>query len=258
MYVYRCEDTLESVFTAIYEVYENRHARDRVELAMDWEPRLFAEEIIIQPKPDKYEKVIRTLRRRFGESDFRGICLALSTPDEEKAQAVYRTVERGLALECREGHLFDNLADNHVNKAFKLMRNADREYCHLRGFARFEEMESGLMYSRMEPRNNVLSFLMPHFADRFPEEDFVLHDVGRQLYGIHRRESEVGADEMSWCFFVGEENFIKEMKNSADECEYQMLFKYFCHKIAIPERRNYELQRSLMPLHFREYMTEFR
>lgn len=258
MYVYRCEDSLESIFTAIYEVYENRHARDQVELVVDWEPRLFAEEIIVQSKPDKYKKVIRTLRSRFGESDYRGICLALTTPDEAKAQAVFRTVAWGLSFGCKEGHLFDHMADDYVNKAFKLMRSADREYCHLRGFARFEELESGLMFSRIEPRNNVLGFLMPHFADRFPEEDFVLHDVGRQLYGIHRREKGVGTEETNWWFYKGGDEFHKEMKISAEEHIYQALFKSFCEKIAIPERENYELQRNLMPLHFREYMTEFR
>lgn len=256
MYIYRCEDSLESIFTAIYNVYENRHSEEEVLLALDDELRLFAVQIAVEPDLVKCEKVIRTIRSRFGEENYRSLCLALTSPDGEKAQAVYGTVVQGLASKCGWGHLFDNLANDHVNKAFGLARNASREYCHLRGFSRFEELENGLLYSRIEPRNNVLAFLMSHFADRFPEENFVLHDVGRNLYGMHRPgETEDG--EQTWCLLQGGDIEPENLQISSDEVKYQMLFKYFCQSIAIDGRRNIALQRNMLPLHFREFMTEF-
>lgn len=257
MYIYRCEDSLESIFTAIYNVYEDKHSEDEVLLALDDEPRLFAVQIEVETDCIKYEKVIRTLRREFGAENYRSLCLALTSPDEEKAQAVYGTVAWGLKSKCGGGHLFDNLADEYVNKAFKLARNADREYCHLRGFSRFEELEGGLLYAQIEPRNNVLTFLMTHFADRFPEEDFVLHDVGRNFYGMHRA-GEMEGNEPAWYLIQGEEFMPQNLQLSSDEIKYQMLFKHFCNCIAIDSRRNAALQRNMLPLHFREFMTEFR
>lgn len=257
MYIYRCEDTLESVFTAIYNVYEDKNSAKEVFLSLDDEPRLFAVQIAVQPDNVKYEKVVRTIRNRFGDSDFRSLCMALTSPDMEKAQAVYGTVVQGLALKCGWGHLFDNLSDESVNKAFKLARNADREYCHLRGFARFEELEGGILYAQIEPRNNVLTFLMTHFADRFPEEHFILHDVGRNLYGMHRAgETENG--EPAWYLFRGEDFIPDNIQVSSKEIKYQMLFNHFCQSITIDSRRNATLQRNMLPLHFREFMTEFR
>ncbi|MDE6702009.1 MAG: DUF4130 domain-containing protein, partial [Acetatifactor sp.] len=44
---------------------------------------------------------------------------------------------------------------------------------------------------------------------------------------------------------------------SAEESKYQMLFKHLCKSIAIDERRNSKLQTGMLPLRFREYMTEF-
>ena len=257
MYIYKCEDSLESIFTAIYNVYEDKHSKDEVLLALDNELRLFAVQIAVVPDKVKYEKVVRTLKRCFGERDYRYLCLALTSPDEEKVQAVYGTVAQGLAHSCGWGHLFDNLADEYVNKAFKLARNADRENCHLRGFSRFEELENGLLYSRIEPKNNVLAFLMAHFADRFPEENFILHDVGRKLYGLHHAESAISAKQ-GWYLVQGEEGGLEKFDRSSEEIKYQMLFKRFCQTITIDSRKNPNLQQNMLPLHFREFMTEFR
>lgn len=254
MYIYRCEDSLECIFTAIYNVYENRHSREEVLLSVDEELRLFAEEIPVESDAGKYTKVMRTLKERFGEHNYRSVCYALASADAQKAQAVYSTVAWGLASKCGRGHLFDNLADNQVNKAFKLARNVDREYCHLRGFTRFEELENGLLYAKMQSHNHILPFLMPHFADRFPAENFVLHDTGRNLFGIHAARN--GCE--GWYLVQGEDFVPGELRISSEEEKYRMLFKSFCSSIAIESRRNPVLQRNMLPLHFREYMTEFR
>lgn len=257
MYIYRCEDTLESIFTAIYNVYEDKHHTEDVLLALNDEQWLFAIQLEVVTDCTKYEKVIRTVRRQFGEENYRSLCLALSSQDMEKAQAVYGTIQWGLESKCGRGHLFDNLANDYVNKAFKLARNADREYCHLRGFSRFEELEGGLMYAEIEPRNNVLTFLMSHFADRFPEENFIIRDVGRNLYGIHPVSREQ-YDGMDWYMVQGEEVDSEKIQISSAEIRYQRLFKCFCQSIAIESRRNTALQRNMLPLYFREFMTEFR
>lgn len=273
MYVYRCQDSLESIFTAIYQVYEDRHSREEVLLSLDDEPMLFSTEIAVEADESRYSKVIRTLKQRFGAEDYEDICLALSSPDPEKAQAIYGTIAAGLKSQCRSGHLFDSLADADVNKAFKLARNASRENCHLRGFTRFEELEQGIMYARIGPKNNLLTFLMPHFADRFPEENFVLYDDVRNLFGVHpaatyqgafpsvehaaMSDSTVGTGCEAWYLLRGGDLSMGDLHKSAEEHKYQSLFKEFCRSIAIGERRNLELQRGMLPLRFREYMTEF-
>lgn len=254
MYIYRCQDSLESIFTAIYRVYEDHRRREEVYLSLDDDPMLFSTEIEVSADDECCGKVIRTLRNRFGEDDYADLCLALASPGAEKAQAVYGTVAAGLKSRCSRGHLFDNLADADVNKAFKLARNANREYCHLRGFTRFEELEQGGMYARIGPKNNLLTFLMAHFADRFPEENFVLHDAGRDLFGVHPAER-TGQD--SWYLVKGDCPDSEKPKISAEDEKYQMLFKEFCETIGIRERRNLLLQRGMLPLRFREFMTEF-
>ncbi len=255
MKVYQCEDSLEGVFTAIYNAYEDKSAPDDTYISLNEELLLFAEYAKVLPDRGKTEKVIRTLKKCFGEKDYMHLCYALSSPDALKAQAVYRTVARGLSAKARPGHLFDNLADDDVHKAFSLGRGAGGEEHHLRGFVRFEELENGILYSGIAPKNNVLTFLMVHFADRLPLEDFVLCDEKRGIFGIHPKGRE-------WYLMQGEnapgKSPLREIPLSAGEEEYRELFRHFCTKIAIRERRNTALQQGMLPLRFREYMVEFR
>lgn len=252
MVVYQCEDSLEGIFTAIYNTYEDRNKPMDVRISLTDELLLFAKYIQVVTDNNKVLKVMNTLKRRFGEEDYMKICFALSSPDEDKAQVIYKTVAAGLATNCGQGHLCDNLADDSVHKVFSLYRAANNEFLHLRGFVRFQELENGVLYSKISPKNNVLTFLMPHFADRFPTENFMLFDARRNLFGIHPAGKE-------W-YLVQDNNYYmneEKMRMSDRELAYQELFRYFCHKIAIKERKNLELQRNMLPLRFQEYMIDF-
>lgn len=251
MTVYRCEDSLESIFTAIYLSYEESREAEDTYLALHDDPVLFAEDVEVKADTVKTLKVMRTLKRRFGEDDYLSVCMALASPDPEKAQAVYRTVAKGLDERCARGHLFDSLWDDNVLKTFSLARSVSREIGHLNGFLRFEELENGILYGKIGPKSNALTFLMPHFADRLPVENFVIHDDIRGIFGVHPAGGQ-------WYVLSGEEGAEPELCLSEQERQYQELFRHFCRTIAIKERRNPELQRNMVPLRFQEYMVEFR
>lgn len=252
MRVYQCEDSLEGIFTAIYNAYADRAKPEDTMISLTDEYFLFAEYIPVKTDRDKAIKVINTLMRKFGEEDYRWICLALASPDTGKAQAVYRTVVHGLSHAVVAGHLFDHLSDTDVHKVFSLGRAANYEFLHLRGFLRFQEVEGKILYAKMGPKNNLMTFLMPHFADRFPMENFIIHDESRGTLGIHP----VGED---W-FLAGESDMVRQegWQETKEEEMYQELFCYFCHTIAIRERYNRALQRNMLPLRFRDYMVEFK
>lgn len=256
MTVYRCEDSLESIFTAIYLSYEeNREAEDTY-LALDDSPMLFAEDVPVQPDQVRAVKVMRTLERRFGDEDYLRLCTALASTDSEKAQAVYRTVVKGLDERCARGHLFDDLTDRYVMQTFSIARRAGREIGHLREFLRFQELENGILYAKIGPICNALTFLMPHFADRLPIENFVIYDNTRNLFGIHPARQQ-------WYLFFGEDTdpILPEeepgLHFSEKEMQYQELFRHFCRTVSIKERENRKLQQNMLPLRFREYMIEF-
>ncbi len=251
-YIYQCEDSLEGIFTAIYNIYRDGRNLPDTRISVDKEAYLFAEYVPVETNQEEAEKVMRTCRERFGERDFYGLCMALGSYDSDKAQAVYKTIVYGLKAKPAKGHLFDHLSDDNILKAFKLSNTVCREIHHLYGFVRFRELENGILYADISPKNHVMISLMEHFSDRMPSENFAIFDCERKLFGIHPANRQ-------W-FLTGEkelEEQIGEIAVTAEEEHYAELFRHFCKRIAIKERYNPHLQRNMLPLYFREYMTEF-
>lgn len=247
-----CEDSLEGIFTAVYIAYEKHfdHGDTRVQCYEDMV--LFAEYERVETDGEKAMKVIRTLKRKFGEGDYYSICMALTSADPDKAQAVYQTIVYGLKAKPAQGHLLDHMTDDNIRKTFALARNATREYQHLEGFLRFRELDNGALFAVIAPRNDLIPYLMEHFTDRLPMEHFAVYDEGRGYFGLH------GAGK-GW--YLASDAQLKallgEIPYTDEEEEYEKLFKYFCQKIAIKERHNEQLQQQLMPLRFQKYTVEF-
>ena len=246
-----CEDSLEGIFTAVYDAYALREGHDHlhVQVGETDNYRLFATYLHSQPDFGKTEKVVRTLKERLGEHVYGSICRAAASDGADKGDAVYHTVVDGIT----GGHgerTMDNLRNPYVARAFALARRTANEVHHELEFIRFQELKQGVLYSRIGPKCNVLTFIMPHFADRLPIENFVIYDDRRNLFGIHPARKQ-------WYLLRGEEAEEPKLRFSEMEESYQKLFRHFCRTIAIRERKNLKLQRNMLPLRFQEYMTEF-
>lgn len=247
-----CEDSLEGIFTGIYEAYalKEDHACLHIQIGEEENLRLFAVYINIEPDAEKAAKVARTIGRRLGEEVYLDICRAIASREGEKGEAVYKTVVKGLRM--KEGRqVMGNLSDPYIYKVFELSRNTANEVHHWKEFLRFQELESGILFSRIGPKSNVITFLMPHFTDRLPLLNFIIYDETRGIFAVHPASKE-------W-YIVTNAELSGEMMSrySEKELEYQELFTYFCHKIAIKERINPKLQRNMLPLWFQDYMVEF-
>lgn len=247
-----CEDSQEGIFTAVYQAYAWKLDREQVYLQIGEEGnlRLFAEYIKVEPAREKSAKVAATIIRKMGEEVYWDICCVLASEDVEKAQAIYRTIVTALD-KGQKREVMANIKDPYIQKAYELARYANRELHHLYGFLRFRQLENGVLYARIGPRNNVVTLLMPHFANRYPLENFIIHDDIRQIFVLHPAGKEcvvvTGAEA---------ENF-RLPGESEEEKYFQALFVEFCHTIAIKERKNLLLQRNMLPIRFQEYMVEF-
>ena len=251
-HVLLCEDSEEGVFSGIYEAYARKFDLNNTRICMGGENelRLFATYHQIEKDNEKAAKVARTIKKLAGAEVYQQISVALSSIDNEKGQAVFRTIIQIIHEPENARYVMNRLNDVYVHKTFTLFRNVQNEAHRMKEFLRFKELENGVLYSRIGPHNNVLASLMPHFSDRFPLENFLIYDEGRNLLGVHPAR-------LDWYLIRGmkiEDNLLSE---STGEEKYRELFRYFCHKIAIKERKNLDLQQNMLPLRFREYMVEF-
>lgn len=248
-----CEDSLEGILAGIYDAYALRqdHRHIHIQVGEEENLRLFARYSRVPPNADKAVKVSRTINREMGCDTWMDICRALATEDREKGEAVYKLIVCGLQMKNRKA-VMGNLADPYVHKVFELSRNAGNEIHHWKEFLRFQELENGVLFSKIGPKSNIVTFLAPHFADRLPLLNFIIYDEKRGIFVTHPASGQ-------WYVVTDREISVELAGRFSEEEEgYQEMFTYFCKKIAIKERKNVELQRNMLPLWFQEYMVEFR
>lgn len=257
--VFLCEDSIEGVFTAVYDGYAKKiqehlsHEQIGIQTGELKEPKLFEEYIEIIPDMEKVRKVTNTILQSFGQDTYLYFCEALATENPEKADAVYHAVATGLMEKNnkRRRAVMENLANPWMNKVFRMSLYAGNEIMHLKEFIRFQELENGVLFSEIGPKNNVITFLTPHFVDRFPNENFIIYDSVRDIVVLH-------AAFQNFIVTSGKDLNKEMIRNfSEKEREYRKLFTFFHNTIAIKERENRNLQRNMLPLRFREYMVEF-
>lgn len=247
-----CQDSLEGIFTGIYDAYLMKKPHTQLHICVGEEEnlRLFAVYKECFPDEKKAGKVAGTIIREFGKESYLAICQALASFEKDKGEAVYKTVVEGFRMKNRK-KLMDNLANPYVHRVFELARFTGNEAHFHVEFLRFRELENGILYAPIGPKNNILTFIMPHFADRLPLENFVIHDDVRGIFAVHPKSCD-------WFLTMAEpEISIENHVFSEGEKEYSELFSRFFHTIAIKERGNSSLQRGMLPLRYRKYMTEF-
>ncbi len=247
-----CEDSLEGIFTGVYNAYLMGKSREQIHICLgkDENYRLFAVYEDCIPDEERAGKVAKTIIRKFGLDAYLSICRALASREKDKGEAIYRTIIAGLGMKDG-GKLMDRLQDPYIHRVFELARSvANEAHFHVE-FLRFRELDHQILYAVIGPKNNILTFIVPHFADRLPLENFVIYDEGRNIYAVHPARKE-------WYLVYGDEMIRQtECRFSKGEEKYSELFSRFFHTIAIKERRNYALQRNMLPLRYRKYMTEF-
>lgn len=249
-----CEDSPEGIFTAIYEAYVLRVPHEQISLQIGETEnfRLFSVYREIRPDEEKAQKVMRTLKRCFSKEEYSNLWMALATEDNRKANAVYKTVVRGLSRK-RKGGLLDHMTDDNVRTVVELSRRAWNEMHRMREFLRFAELENGMLYAVIAPKAGILPMVAAHFADRLPMENFLIFDESREIYAVHP----AGKEWFLMKGFAEKGEKDREIESSAAEEYYSELFRSFCHSISIESRKNLKLQQNMLPLRFRPYMVEF-
>lgn len=253
MKILMCEDSIDGIFTAIYDVWACRyhHNEIKVQVIQEHNLELFTEYITIDTDLEKAVKVTRTLYHRFGEDAYSSICQAALSNDPKKADAIYHVILLGLKL-TNGSDIMNCLNNPYVYTTFELSRQTANEAHHYLGFIRFMELDNGILLAQISPQNNILTLVAPHFSDRLPGENWMIYDETRNLALVHESHSSP--------ILVYNESLDIETASrfSSEELEFQELWKAFFETIAIKERINPKLQQQNFPKRFWNNITELR
>lgn len=254
-HVFYCENSMEGIFSGVYQAWDARVGHSRVELRTEEpeEPELFCVYHRVRTSMTQAEKVRNTIARELGQKILEEICFASCADDSRKGTAIYRTLVECLSV---HGTLYkkkslDNLKNPSVRRVTELYRSVWREYDHYLGFLRFQELPGKVLAALVAPRHDILLLFQDHFSNRYPRERWIIGDSIRGTLLVHQPEAP--------CFVMGNARKVIARINECRDAggDYELLFTSFCESISIRERENQKLQKQNLPLRYREDMVEF-
>ncbi len=252
MYVFQCEDSIDGIFSGVYDAWASRLGHRNIQLSSSPNANytLFCEYIPVTADFEKSRKVSRTLIQRVGAAFYEDICScamadgSLKKLPMDKANAIYQTIV--LALACKKGaDVLQQLSEPCIFCVFLLRRQTRNEAHHLLEFLRFSELENGILFAQIHPKNDVLPILAPHFANRLPLENFIIYDATHQTAAVH------GASKEYLIADARDLPLKRQMQQfSTNEAHFRSLWRAFFDTICVEERKNPKLQIQNIPKRF--------
>lgn len=249
--VYLCSQTMNGIYSALYDAWKRSRDEEAGIAFKDMvEHQLFCEYVEVKEEERKGVAVDRLIRNHLGERAYWDIYHALLSEDAGRADAVFRVLRDARTIKDSR-KIMEHLTNPAVEKVFELKRRVANEAHLFVEFIRFRELEGGVLFSEIAPKNRVLTCFGDHFSDRFPLENWLIYDRTHKEVLLHRAN-------MHWILMSGEELDDELTERVTDkEREFAHLWKGFFRAIAIAERTNPLCQRTHLPLHFRKDMLEF-
>lgn len=256
--IYICEDSIEGIFTAVYDAYsavlkhETTHENIEIIAGEIENYSMFCEYKNVDTSKEKALKVSKTVCDKMGYRTYESLFYASTCDDAKKATSIYMTIVQAFML--RDSYkIMDLWTNDNVQHVLELYRKAKNEFERWREFLQFRELANGVLYSCIGPDCDILPLLAPHFENRLPNENFMIHDEIRDYFLVHEKGKKTVI--VSGEYFNSNRNVFKEYsENDIIICE---LFREFTKTIAIKERTNLKLQQQLMPLRIQNYKIEF-
>lgn len=249
--IYLCTDKINGILSAIYDAWkESRNKEAGIKIQGTIDSELFCEYTESIESEKKARAVVRLIQKYMGDETWRVIYYALLSDDSQRADAVFHLMQE--ARKIPSGHrIMEHLTNPSVMKVITLSRKVSREAHAFHEFLRFQELENGVLFSQIEPKQRILTCIGEHFANRFPLENWIIYDKTHREYLLHSAKKR-------WVLLSGAVlNPDAVSLISEKEKEYKQLWKTFFHVISIKERENLKCQKNNLPLRYRRNLTEF-
>ncbi len=243
-----CDDTVDGIMTAIYDgwVLMNKGCIVSIHPGKGYSATFFSEFITIDTNLDKSVRVAKSIRIKISIEAYMMVYRACMHFDNDKGNEIFEFLKLGYAVGARVTKMLTN---PHVLRVTELSRKAVNEAHLFKGFVRFDELKGGVLYSRIQPKCDVVPLIINHFQDRFPEEDWIIYDSKRKKAAVHKHETDT--------IIVEGQDVEALTKDLQYNDEYRELWRIFFDTIGIDARKNPKCQRTQLPMWFRENMTEF-
>lgn len=155
-------------------------------------------------------------------------------------------VARAIHLSRNNSKIYKDITQEDIIKLYQAEKAFFRERHRFLGLLRFIELPDKTLVATFKPKYNILPKLYFHFVRRFPNENFIIFDLLRNLAFFYKNKK-------------GRLVFVEGLEI---EINYEVdplvrLWREYFDSIAVYERINLERQKQRLPLRFREFLPEF-
>ncbi|MCH4178291.1 MAG: TIGR03915 family putative DNA repair protein [Megasphaera sp.] len=205
---------------------------------------LFGESTYVMTDNRKVSRILDALQKQCGGKTSHFLYYAFLADMPHKEEVLLRYLR--LAFHYQQKFL-GHLSDEPVWTVRQWARKTGNERHALLGLLRFQELPTGMLYSRLEPTCCVVPVMAPHFVRRLCGEEWIIHDTGRHM-GVYYDRHHLSIVEIPVT--------VPEVIVSDEEKSLQGLWKTYYDTIAIKARHNEKLRRQFMPKKYWRYLIE--
>ena len=246
------DGSFEGFLCVVYAYYYDGINPLAIQKEMDFQPTIDSFEYNVCTDINKALRVQAGICKKISKDACHNLACAFLADYRYRRMAcddsVYMDMFRYVLLGFKIGAMVDSsLQHSYVLCVHKLCCAVTKEAHLLTGFSRFAQTKDGVYYCEIKPVHQVLTILAEHFKDRMMNQMWVIHDKKHGMAAIYDgNECRILAVPKS-----------ASVEYSDEEEGVQALWKGFLNALSIENRRNERLQRGLLPLRFRGFMTEF-
>jgi len=250
---YLYDGTFEGFLTCVYEHYYSEKAHS-IKRAENYQENILTGSLVVETDPEKSDKVYDAIICKMSRNDLMRIYKVLGSIVDDPEMKCLRYLEMGFKIGNKIWYLHGNPVVHDVEEAD---RKVGFEIHRLYGLIRFSvvkpagslkpsEDQQEILYTKIEPDNDVIEFLVHHFKDRYRNNPFIIHDKKRGkalVYGMGK-----------WYITNFDEKNLLEYTDS--ENDYRRLWKLYFDTIGIKERINPRCQKNHMPVRYWKNLVE--
>ena len=243
--VYLYDGSFEGFLSAVFEAWPiSRESFGDIKARENETPSFMDDNISLSTDPEKVIRVLQWIRGRLPAETEERIYAYFLSEDECRERRIFFYLRACHRLgKWVDSYLTDPAVADFLAAEKRFLNEAHR----MRGFTRFRFADGRILISEIATDYNQLAGLGAFFLERMPGQRFILADKKRRKAVLSNGYTLVMADPFS----------SDEIYQRASSDPFDMLWKGYLQAMTIEERKNDALQRQLLPMKYRKYMTEF-
>ncbi len=246
-YIY--DGSFQGFLTVIYTLFLNKELNVNI-ISNQKNSFILFETVIVETDIEKAKKVVERINSSFSKNSLYNITGAFLSNES----GVENTILSYICLGLKYGKITDsNLNEDSILNIIKISERTYKEAHKIKGLLRFKELSDSSFYAPIFPDNNILPIIYRHFENRFPNQNWVIHDIRRKTCVIYTNKVSSFYDNV-----IAEKSVLENSSSvlSSEELFFQSLWKNYFNTIAIKERENLKLQMKFIPKKYWNYITE--